>query len=161
MTTVLITGMSGTGKSTVVAELGALGYDAVDLDDPAWSEYVTAPDGDGPEREWMWREDRVRELLAVDHAEPFFVSGCASNQVKFRFDRIVLLTAPVDLTIRRLATRTGNPFGKGAGELARVLADKAKIEPLLRRVASLEVDTSAPLEQVVRAVLDHVARRHR
>jgi dephospho-CoA kinase len=30
---VLITGMSGTGKSTVIAELAARGYNAADTDD--------------------------------------------------------------------------------------------------------------------------------
>ena len=40
---VLLTGMSGTGKSTVVAELAARGYKAVDADDPALSELVSVP----------------------------------------------------------------------------------------------------------------------
>lgn len=52
---IFLTGMSGTGKSTVVA-LAELGYMAVDLDHPTWSMY----DEDG---DWIWREVRVEPRL--------------------------------------------------------------------------------------------------
>ena len=38
MKRVLITGMSGGGKSSVIQELVARGYQAHDLDTPEWSE---------------------------------------------------------------------------------------------------------------------------
>jgi dephospho-CoA kinase len=148
MKRILITGMSGTGKSTVVQELLALGHRAVDLDDAAWSTY--ASDG-----EWIWREDRVQALLTAQGNEPLFVSGCASNQAKFYalFDRIVLLTAPAGVIVERLASRTSNSFGKGPGELDRVLDDVAHTEPLIRRTATDVIDAVAPLDDVVAAVL--------
>ncbi|GAB4208545.1 MAG: hypothetical protein OHK0022_38250 [Roseiflexaceae bacterium] len=59
MKRVLLTGMSGTGKSSVIGQLRARGYRAVDLDEPGWSE--PAPDGD-----WIWREDRLRGFLALE-----------------------------------------------------------------------------------------------
>jgi GTPase SAR1 family protein len=37
---VLLTGMSGTGKSTLIGELVARGFKAVDLDEDGWSEWV-------------------------------------------------------------------------------------------------------------------------
>jgi len=163
MKRVLITGMSGTGKSTLVGELAARGYKCVDADYDGWSELRsmgTVPGGSqsAPEQEWVWREDRMQELLSTEDAEVLFVSGCASNQVKFhpRFDHIVLLSAPVPLMVERLTTRTTNPFGKNPDELGRVLEDQRIVEPMLRRVAGLEVDTSAPLDQVVATVLRFV-----
>ena len=148
MTRILITGMSATGKSSVIVELAALGHHAVDLDSPAWSE--TRADG-----EWVWREDRVEKLLSSDDAGTLFVSGCASNQVRFypQFDAIILLSAPVDVMLRRLETRTTNSFGKHPDELAQILRDVAETEPLLRRRAGHEIDTTAPLDDVVAAVL--------
>lgn len=148
---ILLTGMSGTGKSTVIGELAARGYTAIDMDDPACSEY--APDGD-----WVWREDYVRNLLALDDGEVLFVSGCATNQVKFypQFDEIVLLSAPAAVLIERLATRTTNQYGKHPDELAAVLGYLDTVEPLLRRGADYEIDTTAPLDHVVATILQIV-----
>ena len=162
MKRVLITGMSGTGKSTVVASLAARGHKAVDVDAPDYSKLVTVAEGEltgpGPGTDWVWREDRIRALLALEDTDVLFVSGCAPNQGKFydRFDRVVLLTAPAGVIAERLKTRTNNSFGKDAGELSRSLQLQPEIEPLLRRGADLEVDTSAPLDEVVAAILRHV-----
>jgi shikimate kinase len=155
---VLLTGMSGTGKSTLIRELAARGYKAIDADADEWSEWVTVTGDPDPVREgqdWVWRADRIQRLLATEDAGVLFVSGCASNQGQFhaQFDHIVLLSAPTRVLAERLATRTTNPYGKHPDELARVLRHVHTVEPLLRRAASLEVDTSAPLDQVIEAIL--------
>ena len=148
MKRVLLTGMSGTGKSTVIAALAARGFNAVDLDAPGWSEF-------GPDGDWVWRADRVQRLLAAEERDLLFVSGCAENQVRFhpQFDQIILLSAPADLLVERLTTRTNNDYGKHPDELAAVLGYLETVEPRLRRVAGHEIDTRAPLEEVVAAVL--------
>src|SRR5438876_8540 len=159
--------MSGTGKSTVITELAARGYKAVDTDYDGWSELVDIPDKSGPhasglggDQDWRWREDRIARLLSTEDADVLFISGGATNQVKFygRFDHIVLLTAPISVMTERLASRTNNPYGKDPDELARVLALKQTVEPMLRRDADLEIDTSVPLEQVVEKILGVVLR---
>jgi shikimate kinase len=162
---VFITGMSGTGKSSVIAELVARGYKAVDTDYDGWSELVDVPansakSGFGEGKDWLWREDRVARLLSTEDADVLFISGGATNQVKFyaQFDHIVLLTAPASVMTERLATRTNNPYGKHPEELARVLALKQTVEPKLRRVADVEIDTSVPVDQVVEKILGVVLR---
>jgi dephospho-CoA kinase len=144
---VLLTGMSGTGKSSVVAELVARGYQAVDTDD-GFCEVL--PDG-----RQRWREHAVEVLLDTADAEVLFVAGCEENQVRFhpRFDHIVLLSAPPETLVERLAARTNNPFGKSPEELRRVLGDLEHVEPLLRRVADQEIVTTVPLDEVVRTLL--------
>jgi dephospho-CoA kinase len=144
---VLLTGMSGTGKSSVVQALAARGYKAVDTDD-GWSE----PLPDGRQR---WREDAIARLLDTEDADVLFVAGCEENQAQFhpRFDHIVLLSAPVETLLERLETRTENPYGKSPEELRRILDDVEHVEPLLRRVADHEVRTTAPLDEVVANVL--------
>ena len=93
----------------------------------------------------------MRCLLTTTDGELLFVGGCAPNMRQFypEFEHIVLLSAPPHLLRERLATRTTNAYGKHPDELTRVLRQVQTVEPLLRRVASLEVDTSAPLVQVI------------
>jgi len=142
-----VTGMSGTGKSSVVRELAARGFKAVDTDD-GWSEPV-------PGGRQMWREDAVEALLATEDTDVLFVAGCEENQARFHalFDHIVLLSAPREILLERLAARTCNPYGKTPEELGRVLDDLEDVEPLLRRVADHEIRTTIPLNQVVTAIL--------
>jgi hypothetical protein len=52
-----------------------------------------------------------------------------------------------------LATRTNNPFGKSVEESRRFLADLQEVEPLLRAIADCEIDTTMPLSEVVRTIL--------
>lgn len=112
------------------------------------------------DHDWVWREDRVERLLATDDGDVLFVSGTASNQGKFhgRFDHIVLLSAPPQVLVERLSTRTTNTYGSNPGELARVLQHVETVEPLLRRAASVEIDTSAPIDQVLETILGMVRR---
>lgn len=147
MKRVLLTGMSGTGKSTVIRELIARGYRAIDADD-GWSEY-------GTEGDWVWREARIQRLLSIDLGDVLFLSGCATNQGKFypQFDHVILLSAPAAVIVERLATRTTNSYGKQPDELAQVLGYLQTVEPQLRKTAGHEVDASAPLEQVVESIL--------
>jgi shikimate kinase len=143
--------MSGTGTSTVTGRLAELGYRAFDLDEPHWSEHDESGD-------WIWREDRVRRLLDEDDHDLLFVSGCPTNQVKFydRFDHIVLLSAPREVIVERVRSRTNNDYGKRPGELDEILENLETVEPRLRRVASFEVDTRAPVDDVVATILDRV-----
>jgi shikimate kinase len=156
---VLLTGMSGVGKSSVLTELATRGYEAVDTDYGGLSEVVdVSPDeltGLDPGQDWVWHEDRIHDLLSSADADMLFLGGCSPNQGKFYplFDHIILLTAPAPIIVERLAKRATNPYGKRPEELARVLHLIQTIEPLLRRSAGHIIDTSVPLDQVVAEVL--------
>ena len=87
--------------------------------------------------------------------------GAQENQVRFhpQFDHIILLSAPIQTMMQRLADRTGNPYGKTQGDLGRVLSDTRDIEPRLRRVADHEISTTMPISDVVQAILRIVGER--
>ena len=150
MAKVLVTGMSGTGKSSALAELDRRGYRVVDTDDPVWSDWVasTKEVGGG---EWLWLEDRMTELLRLDDRRTLFVQGCVRNQVKFydQFDAIVLLSAPVEVILNRIASRRTNDYGKAPAERELILHHVATVEPRLRAGCTHELDASRPLDEVV------------
>lgn len=158
MTRVLITGMSGTGESTALAELARRGHRVIDADLSAWSIEVVSPDRSGVEQ--LWREDVMGALLARHVTGWLFVAGCASNQGLFydRFDAVVLLSVPREVMLQRIATRLTNPFGKGADEQRRILTDLEDVEPLLRATSTVEIVTTMPVAKVV-DTLESVARR--
>jgi adenylate kinase family enzyme len=148
MTAVLVTGMSGAGKSTTLAELERRGHRVVDTDHGNWSEQVPLPGEAGSEQ--LWREDRIDALLAELADSALFISGCVANQVKFypRFDAIVLLSAPADVLLHRIAARRTNDYGKSAAERALIVHEIRTIEPLLRVGATAEIDTRRPVGEV-------------
>jgi hypothetical protein len=139
--------MSGVGKSSLLAELARRGYRTVDTD---YGDYHETIDG-----EQLWREDRIAALLTDDG--PLFVQGTTRNQVVFYrlFDHIVLLSAPADVLVERLRTRTTNPYGKDPAQVEETLGYLETVEPLLRETATLEVVTTVPVAQVADIVVAH------
>jgi broad-specificity NMP kinase len=105
---VLVTGLSGTGKSTALAELRRHGFEVVDTDEPGWTEWSDEEAG------YVWREERLAALLERDRDVPLYVSGTVSNQGRFypHFDAIVLLSAPAEVLLGRVDRTTTNDYGK-------------------------------------------------
>jgi shikimate kinase len=159
MKRVLITGMSGTGKSSVILELAARGYRAYDLDTPEWSQWVDAAASDtltpAEGKDWVWREDRVRELLSKPGDGTLFVGGCAENMKRLfpLIDTMILLSAPVETIMLRLAARSRGGYGNTADEWRKVSELIRTIEPLLRESAHHEIDTRGPVAATVDEIL--------
>jgi shikimate kinase len=134
---VLVTGMSGAGKSTVLAELSRRGYRTVDTDYDGW----LVPGG-------RWDERRMDRLLIDEPA--VVVSGTVDNQGRFydRFDHVVLISAPLAVLIERVAGRTNNPYGRTAAQRTEIEEFARTVEPLLRRTATLELDGRRPVSEL-------------
>jgi predicted ATPase len=114
MTRVLITGTSGTGKSTALAELARRGHRVVDADLSTWS--IESPRQQDPVLSSFWRKDAMDAFLAQHVNGWLFVAGCASNQGSFydRFNTVVPFSVPREVMLQHIATRSTNPFGKRA-----------------------------------------------
>jgi len=65
MSRILVTGMSGTGKSSALAELGRRDYRVVDTDDPGWREY----------RAHVEPSDEVHRGMVLDRGEDHRAAG--------------------------------------------------------------------------------------
>ena len=165
MKRILITGMSGTGKTSVIRELLARGHQAYDLDTPEWSHWVPAAPRDdltpAQGEDWVWQLDKVEALLSRSTPGPLSVSGCAENMAGLfpLFDAIVLLSAPLPTIMARLAARTGSGYGHAEEERRKVAALITAIEPLLRQSADFEIDTRQPVQATVDALLRFIEPR--
>ena len=142
--------MSGTGKSTALVALERRGFRVVDTDEPPWSVWS---DEDGG---YVWREELIAELLSSEYGSTLFVSGTVSNQGRFnsRFDAVVLLSAPADVLMRRIESRTTNDYGKTIKERRLILSQLSEVEPLLRATCTHEVDATQPIPDVVAQLVD-------
>ena len=137
MVRVLVTGMSGAGKSTVLAELAHRGHATLDTDHDGW----TLPDG-------RWDEPRTTRLLA-ERAD-LVICGTVENQGRFydRFEHVVLLSAPLAILLQRVRERTTNPYGTSPEHQDEIALYTRTVEPLLRRGASLELDARRPVVEL-------------
>jgi hypothetical protein len=142
--------MSGTGKSTALIELEGRGFRVVDTDEPPWRNWS---DEDGG---YVWREDLITELLARDHGSTLYVSGTVSNQGRFysQFDAVVLLSAPANVLLKRIESRTTNDYGKTGEQRGLILSHLAQVEPLLRASCTHEIDATQPIAAVVAQLAD-------
>lgn len=91
MKRLLLTGMSGTGKSTLVRELMRRGYKAIDTDHDGWSHWVDVrtglpapPPAPGEYRwgelDWVWNEEKISALLSRHDGGALVVAGTAENK---------------------------------------------------------------------------------
>ena len=145
-----MTGMSGTGKSTALGELERRGFRVVDTDEPPWSEWS---DDDGG---YIWREHLIAKLLARNDGPTLYVSGTVSNQGRFysQFDAVVLLSAPAQVLLRRIESRTTNDYGKTREQRELILGHLAQVEPLLRASCTHEIDATQPVDDVVAQLVE-------
>jgi shikimate kinase len=131
----------GVGKTSALDELARRGHRTVDTDLEGW----VVADG-------RWDEPRMAELLAR-HPE-IVVSGTVSNQGRFydRFEHVVLISAPLDVLLHRVSTRTTNPYGGTKAQRAEIAGYLVTVEPLLRAGATLELDGRRPTTEVADAI---------
>lgn len=135
MARVLITGMSGAGKTTLLDELSRREFPTVDTDYDGWE----LPGA-------LWDVPRMTELLSSH--DTIAVSGTVRNQGDFDFDHVVLLSAPLEVLLARVAIRTNNPYGSTPEQRAEIAGYVETVEPLLRRGATVELDGRRPVRDL-------------
>jgi shikimate kinase len=142
MARVLLTGMSGAGKSTVLAAVARRGFRTVDTDYDGWQ----LPGA-------LWDAPRMDALLA-EHAT-IAVCGTAENQARFydRFEHVVYLFAPLAVLLGRVQRRANNPYGHTPEQQAEIATYVAEVEALIRRKATLELDATLPVDVLAERVV--------
>lgn len=163
----LITGVTGSGKTTVAKQLQKMKLRAYDSDEveglTRWEDRnglpVKAPEH--PPKEWFrsnfwnWNEDKLDALLG--ESGDVFICGLASNQDKFYelFDRVFVLVIDQDPMIQRLNTRTENSFGRHPEQQASIIEWHKNFEKSAIKIGGVVIDATKPLNIVVAEILSY------
>lgn len=135
MTILFLTGLSGVGKSSVLSEMKIRGYKTVDLD----YGFVRFENN-----ERLFDETKIKSLIKNHQETDLILAGTESNQGQFYsdFDEIILLTANLETMLERIEMRTSNPYGKSDAEQAEIIETYESVLPLLKKRATLIMDTT-------------------
>jgi shikimate kinase len=166
-----ITGIAGSGKSTVQHELKSRGYEAYDTDDDGFAKWHNDLTGYVHPKSSVKKEDRTEEFLKIHSwkvprieieelatcakRKIIFLCGVASNEDELRdlFEAVFELTIDDETLINRLTTRTNNDWGKQPQELKKTLESQHNADELYRKHNPILIDATQPVDIVVDTIL--------
>lgn len=163
-----ITGVSGTGKSSITEKLNEKGIPAIDIDSVKdlchWINKETQeraswhPGIDNEWHEahgWICDKDRLISMMDEHKDEPVVVAGVAANQNEFldQFDSILILTCSPEVFIERINNRTNNEYGKHEVEQKRILNWHESYKKEMLDRGAIQIDAEKPLDEVVDEVI--------
>jgi len=167
-----VTGLSGTGKSTILRELRARRFHARGVDEDGYADWINRitgrpdpfPRGDPgfdfhawyAAHYWVLSVKRISVLsrAAARLGKPVFLCGSANGDdiVWQLFDKVIALVAD-ERTIRQRIAARPDGFGAAPEELADVLFWHAGFETAYRAFGATIVDATRPLPDVVTEVI--------
>ncbi len=167
---VLITGVSGSGKTTIAAELTERGYKACNMDQAeglsAWVDIATgevATDnretvpGWLEKYDWRWGEQKLHQLLS-QNSDTFFC-GSSGNQAQFYplFDKVFLLEMNDELIQDRIFNyERDHTYGRRPGELETILGYYKSFQDTAKAAGAEVINPDQPLAKVVDDILKQV-----
>ncbi len=166
-----VSGVCGTGKSTVAAELNRQGIRAIDQDSPEyslcrWKNNGTKEDSEfyyGAGKEFLETNDyycnieKLKMLLNSDD-DVLFVCGVSANQDEYLnlFDKVFLLQCAPEIFSKRIDERTDNRFGKDIAEKEHILNWYTELEEGLIRKGAIVIQSDRSVGDVVGEILVNV-----
>lgn len=173
MSLYLVTGNSGTGKSTLTHIFRERGYAAYDTDDDALARWQHNITGYIHPKSSVKAHQRTPEFLAAhswnvprsviesldEPNKPVFVLGAMSNelQVVDLFAGVVALYIDDATMTHRLHTRTNNNWGKQDHELAQSVAQHQGALERYQQLGYIVIDAAQPSDLVADEIEQHLA----
>lgn len=166
---IYITGIGGTGKSSLQKRLIERGYESIDLDHGycAFINTRTAEEVVGPTREvrspewletheWRFIPGKLDELQTQVRDKLLFLCGTATDEAEYRhyFTKVFALTADDETITRRLRERSGDhSYGKSDHELRLTLAENAMAVDRYTKLGAVIIDAKQSPDDIINAIL--------
>lgn len=167
---ILITGMAGSGKSTICKELKRLGYDSFAIEDIEgmfniyhkgtrnfFEGYSNLNPKDIENAEWLCDTKKLKELVDSQKTEIGFYCGVSSdiNELLPFFDKVFVLKANPEILNERLKNREGtDDIGNNQEGRDIVLNRKEVWEKQMEEKKAIFVDGNKSPEEVVKEILN-------
>lgn len=172
---ILITGVTGTGKSTLCEELNRKGHKAYSIEDMAgFFSMVSKKTGKAAnidtrdlkeirKYDWVCNKRKLQNLVRRNKRGLVFYCGTASNldELLPLFDRILLLRVAPRTLQNRLRRRKGDAFGQTATTRKWVLSWKDWWEGHMLEKGAIPIDADKKINAVVREVLKQAGEKNR
>lgn len=168
---ILVTGTSGTGKTTVLRALSKRGVATIGIDeepDLTWwvhKESGEAYVGDGvvfdqkflDQYEWVCSKERLEKLL-IQKDESVVVCGSSDNILECMqlFDMTLVLNCPPEVFLARIDARTDNDYGKSEAAKAALLGYYEAYRDECLEAGAIEVDATQAIDDVVEEVMSYL-----
>lgn len=166
---ILITGISGSGKSSVCNELRKRGYKAYDIENMAGLfAMIDKRTGKPTEKydkdnlnwvkqyDWICDKNKLRKLVRKNAKGIVFYCGTASNfdELLFLFDKIFLLKARINTLRKRLSTRKSHSFGRTSEVQEWIFSWKKWWENYMREKGAIFVDANCNVQEITNDILE-------
>lgn len=175
MTVILVTGVPGSGKSSVAEELCRLGYTAVDADeDEKLSGWENIESDVRPSEtlfdwfqghRWAWNASRIEQLADLNRGRTIFICGSANNldDLLGRFSQVLALEIDVETLAQRLdQIDQANGFSSGDGDTRdQIRSWLPHQQQHFRELGAVMIDGKRPIDEVVHSILEATNSRER
>lgn len=162
---ILVTGISGTGKTTLAKSLAERGYKTIDIDHiPNLCSWINRETGEksllsnieDPDNEFIDSHDYVCDVVQLEEMmdrseENVFVFGSVgdNSSLVHLFDKIILLQCGPETIVHRLESRQTNDFGKKKEVQNRMLEWRDVFDNLMVGAGAIVINTDQSIGKVV------------
>jgi len=165
---ILITGIAGSGKSTICKELKKHGYKTYDIEDikgfftmvnkntgKSFHDYDNDNLKSIKKGHWICNKRKLQQLIRKNKKGIVFYCGTGSNieEVLPLFDKVILLKASQKTLRQRLSKRKTNDYGRTPEIQKWILSWKSRWESYYIKKGAIPINASRNLSQVVADIL--------
>lgn len=166
---VLVTGTSGTGKSTLLRSLTKKGVSAIGIDEETRLTYWINKDGSVFEgatsfdKDFLDNHDWICDIallqsLIQKQSGTLVIAGSCDNilEVMKLCDSTLILHCPPEVFLQRIDERTDNDFGKSEAAKAALLGYYEEYFEDCKNAGAIAIDACQSPEEVLQSVLSYL-----